>query len=129
MGTSRLFYRAANSVLYVLYSYKSPLHKLHPNYLLCLFCETVFILRYDRLQYCNQYCYWKIFGFARLESVRLLREISGYKSIYTIFENSRKTFLEGVKTHHNPVIRFIATLNLLEDSIVRCYCMMKMLPM
>merc|ERR1739838_525533 len=115
------FYRAANSVLNVLlYSYKSPLHKLHPNYLLCLFYETVFILRYDRLQFCNQYCYcyWKIFGFARLESVRLIREIIGYKSIYTIFENSRKTFLEGVKTHHNPVIPFIATLNSLEDSIV-----------
>ena len=58
------------------------------------------------------------FGFARRESVRLLIQISGYKSIYTIFENSRKTFLEGVKTHHNPVIRFIATLNSLDDAIV-----------
>ena len=60
----------------------------------------------------------KIFGFARRESVRLLRTISGYKCIYTIFENSRNTFLKGVKHHHNPVIRFIAALNSQDDAIV-----------
>merc|ERR1739838_898026 len=98
----------------------SPLHKLHPNYLLCL---SVKQYSSSDMTDCNTAINnvtvtGKSLVSLGLESVRLLREISGYKSIYTIFENSRKTFLEGVKTHHNPVIRFIATLNSLDDAIV-----------
>ena len=118
------FYRAANSVLNVL----TDAHEHVLMNLLYTNCIPIISYACSVKQYsssdmtdCNtaiNTVIRKIFGFERRESVRLLREISGYKSIYTIFENSRKTFLEGVKTHHNPVIRFIATLNSLDDAIV-----------
>ena len=119
------FYRAANSVLNVLTD-------AHENVLMSLLytnCIPIISYACSVKQYsasdmtdCNtaiNSVIRKIFGFARRESVRLLRTISGYKCTYTIFENSRNTFLKGVKHHHNPVIRFIAALNSPDDVIVR----------
>ena len=52
----------------------------------------------------------KIFGFEHRQSVRLLREISGFKSIYEIFTIARNKFRRDLKNDHNPVIRFIASI-------------------
>ena len=118
------FYRAANSVLNVLTD-------AHENVLMSLLytnCIPIISYACSVKQYsssdmtdCNaaiNNVVRKIFGFDRRESVRLLREIGGFKSIYTIFADSRNSFLKDVKTHHNPVIRFIATLNQLDDALV-----------
>ena len=51
----------------------------------------------------------KIFGFKRWESVRMLWESFGYKSIYKIFARARNIFLESCKTHPNPVFKFIVS--------------------
>ena len=46
----------------------------------------------------------KIFTFRRWESVRQLRSNFGYLSLTEIFWNTRKKFLESVKTYRNGVI-------------------------
>ena len=118
------FYRAANSVLNVL----TDAHEHVLMSLLYTNCIPIISYACSMKEYsssdmtnCNtaiNNVIRKIFGFDRRESVRLLREIGGYKSIYTIFQNSRNAFLKAVKSHHNPVIRFIATLNQLDDTLV-----------
>ena len=49
----------------------------------------------------------KIFGFNRWESVRSLRENSGFPSLYELFEKARRRFLATCRGHYNPVIRFL----------------------
>ena len=110
------FYRAANSVLNVL----SDAHEDVLMSLLYTNCIPILSYACDVKEYsssdmtnCNtaiNSIIRKIFGFAHRQSVRTLREISGYKSIYTIFSNSRSKFLQLAQIHKNSVIRFIATL-------------------
>ena len=53
----------------------------------------------------------KIFGFTNRLSVRKLRKISGYRSIYEIFASAKAKFEAEALTHHNHVIKFIAALD------------------
>ena len=110
------FYRASNSVLNVLSKAREEtlLHLLYTN------CIPTISYACGIKQYssrdmtdCNtaiNNVIRRIFGFHRWESIRLLRESFGYKSIYEIFEKSRKLFLESCKTHSNPIVTFISSL-------------------
>ena len=49
----------------------------------------------------------KIFGFNRWESVRTLRENSGFPSLHELFEKARKRFLATCRVHFNPIIKFL----------------------
>ena len=111
------FYRAANSVLNVLTDAREDvlMNLLYSN------CIPILTYACPIKQYsssdmtsCNtaiNSVIRKIFGFARRESVRVLRKISGYKSIYVLFTESREKFMTAAETHHNPIVRFMASLN------------------
>ena len=47
----------------------------------------------------------RVFGFSDWRSIRVLREIFGFKSIYEIFKKSELRFLSSCCTHSNPIIR------------------------
>ena len=53
----------------------------------------------------------KIFGFKDWRSIRTLREMFGFKSIYILFHNARDKFLNSCHSHRNPIIRFLSTLS------------------
>ena len=52
----------------------------------------------------------KVFGFTEWQSIRTLREIFGFKSIYVIFKTAQDDFLESCRRHHNSIISFIASI-------------------
>ena len=56
-----------------------------------------------------------IFGYNRWESVRILRESFGYKSLVEIFQRSKNKFDTSLMSHHNPIISHIARNLLLEQ--------------
>ena len=49
----------------------------------------------------------KIFSFGRMESVRFLRELCGYKSIYDLYATRKKTFLEKIPLCQNLVLNHL----------------------
>ena len=51
----------------------------------------------------------KVFGFTRWESIRYLRELFSMKSLYDIFKMSQDKFLLSCRSHHNPLITFLAS--------------------
>ena len=52
----------------------------------------------------------KIFDFQNRLSVRTLREIGGYKSIYIIFAEAQKKFLTDAQKHSNPVVKHLSSV-------------------
>ena len=50
----------------------------------------------------------KIFSYARSESIRHLRQLFNYGSIYEIFANARNKFLKAAKSSSNSVIAHLA---------------------
>ena len=52
----------------------------------------------------------KIFAYNRWESVRMLRQNFGYKSLMEIFFFSRRKFLESLPTHRNSIVSFLSSL-------------------
>ena len=110
------FYRSANSVLNVL---KKPdetilMHLLFRN---CVPTLTYACAVKEYSQREMNACMValndairKIFTFRRWESVRQLRINFGYLSLSEIFWNTRKKFLESVRTHRNGVISKLARL-------------------
>ena len=52
----------------------------------------------------------RIFGFRQWQSIRHLREIYGYDSIELMFDKARRRFYNGMMSHHNQVLRSLATL-------------------
>ena len=112
------FYRATNAVLNVLRGAQE--HTL----LLLLYTNCVPILTYacSIKQYsasdmsdgnvAMNNAFRRIFGFTQWQSIRTLREIFGFDSLYIIFKNARDRFALSCRHHDNPVITFIASLNL-----------------
>ena len=110
------FYRSANSVLNVL---KKPdetiqMHLLFRN---CVPTLTYACAIKEYPQRDMNACtvalndaIRKIFTFRRWESVRQLRSNFGYLSLTEIFWNTRKKFLESIKSHRNGVISQLARL-------------------
>ena len=111
------FYRAVNSVLNVL-------DCAHEHTLMnLLYTNCIPILSYagsvkeypsTEMTDCNtaiNSATRKIFGFTDRLSVRLLRKISGFRSIYEIFASAKAKFEAEALTHHNHVIKFIAALD------------------
>ena len=117
------FYRAANSVLNVMTN-------AHENVLMSLlYTNCVPIISYacsvktyssSDMTDCNtaiNSVIRKIFGFQHRQSVRFLRTIGGYKSIYHIFASAQKNFILSAKCHTNPVIKYLG-----EVAEVAHYC-------
>ena len=112
------FYRATNAVLNVLRGAQE--HTL----LLLLYTNCVPILTYacsikqysaSDMSDCNvamNNAFRRIFGFTQWQSIRTLREIFGFDSLYIMFKNARDRFALSCRHHDNPVITFIASLNL-----------------
>ena len=53
----------------------------------------------------------RAFGFSDWRSVRVLREVFGFKSLYELFKKSELRFLASCQTHSNPVIRHLISLS------------------
>ena len=49
----------------------------------------------------------KVFGFCTWQSICVLCEMFGFKSIYKIFKTAQDRFLTQSKSHPNPIISFI----------------------
>ena len=110
------FYRAANSVLNVLTNAQENtlMQLLYTNCvpILSYACPVKFFSAAE-MSNCNtaiNNVVRKIFGFQRWESVRTLRELFGYQSIYQIFANAKIKFHQSCLKHHNDIISFIASL-------------------
>ena len=111
------FYRAANSVLNVLTDAQENIlmSLLYTNCIpIISYACSVKTYSSSDMTDCNtaiNSIVRKIFGFEQRQSVRFLREISGYKSIYNIFAEAQKKFLTLAECHINPVIKHLALLN------------------
>ena len=107
------FYRAKNSVLNVLTDALEDvlMSLLHSN-CIPIFSYACAVKQYSASDMTN--CNTAvtsiriIFGFQHRQSVRTLREMSGYLSIYNIFANARSKFLSQAQMHRNQIVRFFA---------------------
>ena len=110
------FFRAANSIINVLTG-------AHEHVLLTLlYTNCIPILSYacsvkeysaSEMSSCNvavNNVFRKIFGFTRWESIRVLRQQFGLKSIYEIFKKAKDTFAASCLAHHNPIVSFLARI-------------------
>jgi len=52
----------------------------------------------------------KAFGLSDWRSIRVLREMFGFKSIYELFKKSELRFLSSCRSHANPIIRLLPSL-------------------
>ena len=52
----------------------------------------------------------RIFSFSRMESIRHLRELCGYRSIYGLFETRKKMFQENIPLCQNLVLDHLLTV-------------------
>ena len=107
----RTFYRASNSILNVLRKPEADvlMHLLATNCIpiLTYACEIKNFSARDMCD-CNTAindAIRKIFTFKRWESVRSLREAFGQKSIYELFAEARKKFLDTLANHPNSILR------------------------
>ena len=110
------FYRATNSIL-------SALKGAHEHVsLTLLYTNCVPVITYacsvkeysnSEMSDCNvamNNAFRRIFGFKEWQSVRVIREIFGVKSLYIIFKEAQDKFTTSCKSHPNPIINFIAKL-------------------
>ena len=115
------FYRASNSVL-------AALKGAHEHVSLSLvYSNCVPILTYacavkqytsSDMSDCNvaiNNACRRIFGFKQWQSIRVLREIFDFKSLYIIFKETQDKFLYNCRLHANPIINSIANLNVSID--------------
>ena len=107
------FYRASNSILRVL----DNAHEMTQLTLLYTNCVPIISYACGVKQFssahmtdCNiavNNALRKIFGFNQWQSIRTLREMSGFPSLHDIFEKARKRFLASCRVHSNPVVKFL----------------------
>ena len=115
---SGTFFRASNSVL-------NALSGAHEHTLLTLLytnCVPIFtyacaVKHYSasEMSDCNlamNNAFRRIFGFSRWESIRTLREIFGFRSLYDIFKQTQDKFLNSCLSHPDPIIAYLSRLNL-----------------
>ena len=112
------FFRASNSVINVLTgAHKHTLLSLlHSNCvpIITYACE---IERYSasEMSDCNlaiNNVYRKIFGFKDWRSIRELREVFNFPSLYVTFQKARDRFQRSCNSHCNPIIRRLSLLDL-----------------
>ena len=110
----RTFYRASNSILNVLLKPDKDvlMHLLTTNCvpILSYACSIKSFSARD-MSDCNtamNNAIRKIFTFKRWESIRSLREAFGLKSIYEIFSEARKKFLDNLVRHPNSILRILS---------------------
>ena len=111
------FFRATNSVISVLTGAHEHtlLSLLHSN------CVPILTYACEVKQYsvaemsdCNlaiNNVYRKIFGFKDWRSIRELREVFNFPSIYVTFQKARDRFERSSHSHHNPIIRQLSLVD------------------
>ena len=52
----------------------------------------------------------KVFGFSTWQSIRVLREIFGFQSLYEIFKSAQDRFISQSRSHSNPILSFLVAL-------------------
>ena len=52
----------------------------------------------------------KIFGFTQWQSIRYLRELFGFDSLFIMFKKAQDKFFFLCKSHPNPIINFLSKL-------------------
>ena len=111
------FFRSTNAIINVL----NNAHEHTLLYLLHSNCVPILTYACDVKQFsasdmsdCNvavNNAYRKIFGFRDWRSIRELRNVFGFESLYVTFKKAQDKFLRECATHSNPIIKFFA-LNL-----------------
>ena len=110
------FFRATNAVL-------NTLKGAHEHVLLSLlYTNCVPILTYacavkeyssSDMSDCNvamNNAFRKIFGFKHWQSIRYLRELFGFESLYVMFQKAQDKFLSSCKSHTNTIVNFLSSL-------------------
>ena len=49
----------------------------------------------------------KIFGFKEWQSIRVLREVYGFRSLYDTFRTAQERFISACRSHENPIVKLI----------------------
>ena len=52
----------------------------------------------------------RIFGFRQWQSIRQIREVYGFNSIEMLYTNAKKRFYNGMISHENGTLTFLAAL-------------------
>ena len=111
----RKFHRASNAILSAT-SKPNELVSMHLLYTNCVsiisYAAEVKVYRSRDLIDANtaiNNAVRRIFGFSRRESIRELRELSGYKSITEIFALRRRNFMSPLRCSKNGILRFLGT--------------------
>ena len=110
------FYRASNSILNVLHkpSEEVSMQLLYTNCVPILtYASAVKVFSAKEMTACTvalNDAIRKIVTFNRWESVRLLRENFGYKSLYDIFAIAAKKFRETTLSHRNSTLKALAVI-------------------
>ena len=114
------FYRASNSILNVL---KKPSEQIQLKLLysccvpiLSYACEVKVVASkaMTSMNTAINDCIRKIFTFNRWESVRTLRSMFSYNSIYDIFAARQKSFLKQLLSLDNRILYFVTSKSLLK---------------
>ena len=110
------FYRATNAILTTLKGAHEhvSLTLLHTNCVpIITYACSVKEYTHNEMSDCNvaiNNAFRRIFGFKEWQSIRVLRDIFGFKSLYIIFKESQDKFCNSCKSHINPIVNFIANL-------------------
>ena len=110
------FFRATNAVINVLSKAHEHtlLHLLHSNCvpILTYACEVKQYSAAD-MSDCNiavNNAYRKIFGFKDWRSIRELREMFAFESLYVTFKKAQDKFLLKCSSHSNPIIQSLTKI-------------------
>ena len=57
----------------------------------------------------------KVFGFRDWRSIRILREIFGFKSVTDIFRKNQRRFHENCTSHANQIVRALSKVEIDEQ--------------
>ena len=110
------FFRATNAVINVLTgAHEHTLLTLLYSNCVPILTYACAVKQYSASEMCDcnlamNNVFRKIFGFKDWRSIRTLREVFGFKSLYEVFKTAQEKFLSLCTSHQNPIVGFIATL-------------------
>ena len=105
------FYRSSNSILNALHKPSEPvlMHLLYTNCVPTLtYACSIKLFSAKEMQECStalNNAIRRIFTYHRWESIRVLRETFGYKSLIEMFSAMSRKFVISLPTHPNSIIR------------------------
>ena len=112
------FFRATNAITSALTAAHehTMLQLIYSNCLPILtYASSVKLLSSEEMLFCNKAvndALRKVFGFQDWRSIRVLREIFGFKSLTDIFRVNQRRFDQNCTTHSNPIIVALSKVEL-----------------